>query len=287
MTDTVEARQQAIRAIMGGGILATDYDGCLSPLHDVAERAWRARGVLPALQELGAAPGVLTLVISGRPRRLTEDGKRGIEDFLRTDNVHDRDLATGSNRVGTEAPVGRFDIDGMGYTLGDAFPDIPITDAVDLDRPERIYLESKPEGIAVHTRTIAATRPEEAERVLTVAEQFYLNRGEEWEHPPHTTPGSNVLDIQVRPASKGRPIIYLRQKFPDRPITYVGDDITDIAAMLQLAEGDTAVVVGDRITQQLNEKGIAEGVNVLHLAEPAELAEFLTAAAAATAARSQ
>ncbi len=337
MADNANAREQAIRSIVSGGILATDYDGCLSPLYDISEEAWRSRGVLPAMQQLGAVPGVLVVAISGRPRRLTE-GKRGIENFLRTDRVHDRDSA-GSDVSGTEVPTARFAADGMGYTLEDGrrgaihiianhgadmdsgliqtgeeaalaeqlfapmgvadavirerliaelpialrdeFPNIETTEEVDLAQPERIYLEVKPEGVAVHTRTLAKTRSEEAARVLAFAEEFYRNRAQAWGHALHATPGSNVLDIQVRPASKGRPIIYLKRKFPSQPITYIGDDITDIAAMRQLTEGDTAIIVGNRITEELDKQGLAPGVNVLRLADPGELATFLGDAATA------
>ncbi len=337
MADSANARELAIRSIVSGGILATDYDGCSSPLHDIAEEAWRIRGVLPAMQELGTVPRGLVVVISGRPRRFTE-GKRGIEDFLRTNQVHERD-STGANILGTEVPTAHFDPDGMGYvlddgrrggihvianhgadmdpsliqteedevlagqlfapmsetdaeirerliaelptTLQDKFPDFPITQEVDPAQPERIYLEVKPEGVAVHTRTLAKTRPGEAAGVLAFTEEFYRNRAEAWGHELHATPGSNVLDIQVRPASKGRPIIYLKQKFPGQPITYIGDDITDIAAMRQLTEGDTAIIIGNRITEELDRQGLALGVNVLRLADPGELAAFLGDAAAA------
>jgi trehalose-6-phosphatase len=336
-----------IQTLAGGGIFASDYDGCASPLHDDAEAAWRIRGFLPAVQELGARPDGLVVMISGRPRRLTPDGKRGIEDFLSTSNVHDRDPITGGNVVGTEIPVGRFDDTGLGYTLDgrrgkvyvianhgadldpgliqtdqdkafaaklfapmseadsairerllaelpaylrERFPNLPLTEEVDLEQPDRIYLEAKSEGMAVHVRTLAEPREDDSaevaaarrqlgEQILQATQEFYLTKAAEWGHELHATPGSNVLDIQVRPASKGRPIIYLENKFPDRPIAYVGDDVTDLAAMRELRAGDTAIVVGDRIPEELERQGQplteTEGVNVLYLADPGELATFL------------
>ncbi|HEX3731647.1 MAG TPA: hypothetical protein VHU91_01790 [Mycobacteriales bacterium] len=328
--------------VTAGAIVATDYDGCLSPLHDNAEEAWRARRILEPLQRLGASRDHLVVAISGRPRRLTPDGKRGIEDFLRTENVYERDPRTGANVRDTELPVARFPGKDLGYELNgspgrihvianhgtdmdpalvtieedqaraaelfapmseedaairkgliadlptalrQALPDIPIT--FESGQPgKQIYLEVKPEGVAVHTRALGAASPADAEDALRVAREFYLARtSEQRDHPLHATAGSNVLDIMVRPASKGCPIAYLHEKFPGEPIVYIGDDITDLDAMAELRPGDIAVVVGDRLTEALRERGLPDGVDLLRLASPAEVATLLNSVATKSAAR--
>ncbi|HEX3731646.1 MAG TPA: hypothetical protein VHU91_01785 [Mycobacteriales bacterium] len=277
------------------------------------------------------------MVISGRPRRLTPEGKRGIEEFLKTENVHDYDPESGSNVAHVESPIATFDTEGLGYRLDDGrrgiiyaignhgadldpgliagqedaarvaglftpmspddresrdrlveelpgflqlmFPAIPVLHEIDPTRQGQIYLEIKPEGVAVHTRMLAATHPDTAAQVLATTEQFRLERSRGWGHELHAILGSNVLDIQVRPADKGRPVTYLHEAFPHLSIACVGDDITDLAAMAELRGGDIMVTVGDRLRSAIRERRLDDDVELLELRDPFELAELLTEAA--------
>ncbi|MGH3429135.1 MAG: hypothetical protein ACRDQZ_16470, partial [Mycobacteriales bacterium] len=155
------------------------------------------------------------------------------------------------------------------------FPAVPVLLEVDLATQDQAYLEVKPEGLAVHTRMLAATQPDTAAQVLAAAERFRLERSHAWAHELPATPGSNVLDIQVRPADKGRPIAYLRATRPDLPIACIGDDITDLAAMAELRGGDIAITVGDRLRSAVRDRRLDDDIELLELSGPFEVAELL------------
>lgn len=337
-----EIRQQTIQIIAGGGIVATDFDGCASEYHNDPEAAYPVRGFVSQLQALGAEPGMLVITISGRPPRLTELGKKGIEDFYRAGETHTKDPTTGELVTEFEDPIGTFtDTEGLEYMLPDgregrlavianhgkymdsglietaadealrdelfstmsgadrklymklerelpqaleaAFPDFPVTYAVDTEHPDRIYLERKPEGIAVHVRTLAQQHPEQAAEILGFADRFYRERSQAWGQELHATSGTQVLDIQVRKASKGDPIEYLKAKFPGRRKVVIGDDVTDMNAFAALEAGDVAIAVGDRLPSMLQAEPLPDGVEVLYLDSPTELVNFLRDAAASTA----
>lgn len=336
---TRDVRERIFDRMVNGGITASDYDGCLSPIFPVPAQAYRSPLVLPAFQALGAVPENVVLTVSGRPRK-TSGREPGIEDFFRTNKVHNVDTATGLIVPGVEEPFGQFDTEGLGYTLPDgrrglihviashgadlepglvetdtdralaatlfaemtpeqqklrervlnelpaalraAHPGFPVTYEVDQENPNQIYLEEKPEGVAVHTRTLSMGHPAEAERVRETASRFYTEKAKEWGIPLYATPGSEVLEIQVRPASKGAPIVYLHAKYPGQRITFIGDDLTDAAAMRKLQPGDATIIIGHRLIKVLEDAPLADGVDVLRLASPAEFAGLLHEAAGRT-----
>lgn len=215
-------------------IVASDFDGTLSPLVERPERARmlpRARQALEVLQE---APGVEVVILSGRS--LASLAETGVES--------DRWIISGSHGaelVGMEVTGDAGSVGASGGMFGDEERN---RIALITRRFERVFgrepgvmLEPKPFGIAVHTRQVADAA--HGEELLAAAAEMGAASG------MHMREGKMVREFATRTASKGDAINWIRSQLPQSPVLFLGDDVTDEDVFKVLRPDDLGIKVGE------------------------------------------
>lgn len=243
MTDLSEA----LAAIARTDILlvALDFDGTLAPLVDDpadARALPRAQDAVLALLEV---PRTRVALISGRamgslmqvsqlPEAVLLSGSHGVE--LRLDAEVIVDLSAdelrrrGRLKSALEAVAARHD---------------------------RVWVEEKPAGFAMHTRLASAATADAAVRDARDAVTGIDGIT--------SRPGSNVLEFSVRRTTKGDAVQRLREHSGATAVFFAGDDVTDEDAFAALGPGDLGLKCGDGSTAAaFSVAGAAEVAEVLH-----------------------
>lgn len=218
---TADALADLIRPYLADGLLAFDVDGVLAPLVDHADDAGLQPGVHEALSVL--ADTATVAILSGRaleslerlfafPARLHVIGSHGLE--LR----------------GADEPT--LDDDEQ-YTFGqlEIIGSRGVTAA-----GEGAWLEYKPASVVLHTREADSTRAAPAVDAVTNLARMIDGA--------QVKPGSDVVELLARTASKGDALLALAGRLGRSPITYFGDDVTDEDAFRMMADSDISVRVG-------------------------------------------
>jgi trehalose 6-phosphate phosphatase len=203
-------------------LLASDYDGVLSPLVGDPSAAVPGPGVAEALMRLAAVDGVTVALVSGR----------GVDDLKQTSGLSGPYRWVGSHGAEFDGPLtGR---------LADRRDTL-----AELLRPlvagtVGALLEVKPASVAVHVRQVqdrdaAAGLLAEVERRVD----------------PSLTmkPGKEVLEVAVTDADKGTALRRLRDELGAAATVYLGDDVTDEDGFRALGPEDVTVKVGDGPTE--------------------------------------
>ena len=203
-------------------LVATDYDGTIAHLVDRPTRAFPLDANVDAMRALAALPSTDSAVISGRslrdlaamsrlPREVhlvgSHGGEFGIDDFDDIDPDADRRL--------TELRAQLLE-------LRRAHPDVVI--------------ELKPLGAAVHLRGRPA---DQREAVSAWVRDTSARLGIE------PVEGRDVFDLTVIPGSKGHALTALRERLGASAVLYIGDDVSDEAAIATLRDGDLGLRVGE------------------------------------------
>jgi trehalose 6-phosphate phosphatase len=227
---------EAIVADPAGAVIASDFDGTLSPLVEDPSMSRAADGALDALARLARSVGQVAIV-TGRPAlvatelsgvtghpglgRLVVLGHYGLERWeASTGAVTSDPVPPGVEVAREKLPAVLQDVD-----LGDAF------------------VEDKGSSLAVHTRRLP--NPESALEVLRqplteLAESAGLR----------LEPGNLVLELRPPGIDKGVALRRLIESSGARSVLYAGDDLGDLAAFEALdtlrADGLHAVLVAAR-----------------------------------------
>lgn len=216
---------EAMRAVMrepGRTLLATDFDGVLSPIVDDPQTATALPAAITALGRAAQCLGQVA-VITGRPARQAVelgglDRARGLDELivLGQYGVERWDAATGEYQVPPE-PRAIADVEA-------ALPTV----LAQAGHPQA-RIEHKGRALAVHTRTLDdADAAFEALRgpVTALAD----------EHGLKVEPGKLVLEIRPSGTDKGDALKALAADARARTVIYAGDDLGDIPAFEAVRE---------------------------------------------------
>ncbi len=262
---------EAIVADPAGAVIASDFDGTLSPLVEDPSRSRAEDGALDALARLARSVGQVAIV-TGRPALVATElsgvsGHAGLEQLVVLGHygLERWEAATGavtSDPVPAGVAVAREQLPSVLAAAGFA-------DA---------FVEDKESSLAVHTRRLAD--PAGALEALRgplgqLAGSVELR----------LEPGNLVLELRPPGIDKGVAIRRLIESTGARSVLYAGDDLGDLAAFRALhdARGDGlfAVLVAARSS------GAAELVDAADIVvdDPAGVVTVLTALSDAIAAR--
>ena len=207
-------------------LVALDFDGTLAPEVDDPEKARALPEARVAVLRLLAMPHTRVALVSGRAMRSLEQvtdlpdtallvGSHGIE--IRLDVAGD---SLGLN----DAEQAKVDV--LNVVLGE------VADSVD-----RVWLEPKPAGFALHTRLASAHHSRVAHLVArseVAAELTGVTVRE----------GKDVLEFSVRSTTKGEAVEHLRRYTCADAVFYAGDDVTDEDAFAALNSHDLGLKSG-------------------------------------------
>ncbi|MFG1910612.1 trehalose-phosphatase [Kribbella sp. NPDC048928] len=270
-TDAGHEGWNAIVSDPASAVIASDFDGVLSPLVEDPARSRPVDGALDALARLAASVNQVAIVtgrpaliatelsgVSGHPRlgRLVVLGHYGLERW---------DAATGkvtSAAVPEGVATARDRLPGLLQEAG-------VPDA---------FVEDKDSSLAVHTR-----------RLEDPAGAFALLRGpltalaEETEL--RLEPGNLVLELRPPGIDKGVAISSLLESTGARSILYAGDDLGDLAAFRAIqAQRDAGLAAVLLATRSSNATELIDAADVV-VDDPSGVVTVLTALSDAIAAR--
>ncbi|SDC82297.1 trehalose 6-phosphatase [Sanguibacter gelidistatuariae] len=217
-------------------LVASDFDGVLSPLVDDPSASRMTPTAAAALTRLAEVP----------------------DDRLRLALVSGRTLdSLGALAL---APPGTVLVGSHGAERGEMLPTAPgiartpfELSAREADLLARVtsglaeiasgvegaWVEHKPSAAVLHTRLAA---PADGERAAEAGHSLGTELG------AHTMRGQDVVEIAVVAASKGQALTVLRLELAAAAVFYMGDDVTDERAFEVLGPGDLTVKVGPAAT---------------------------------------
>jgi trehalose 6-phosphate phosphatase len=202
-------------------LVASDYDGVLSPLVGDPSAAVPEPGAGDALARLAAVPGVTVAIVSGR----------GVADLQTVSGFSGPFRWVGSHGEEFDGPLA-----GELADRRDALARLlePLVGAVPGAR-----LEIKPASVAVHVRQVPDRAAAAAllEQARTMVDSSLTLK-----------PGKEVLEIAVTDADKGRALQRLVADLGAAAAMYLGDDLTDEDAFRALGPDAVTVKIGDGAT---------------------------------------
>jgi trehalose-phosphatase len=204
-------------------LVASDYDGTISPIVDDPREARPHGEAIIALRNLSRLPQTHVAVISGRSLQDLHERVSFPED------VH----LVGSH--GSEFDLGFTEQLGerqlrLREVLRDRLGDIA-------EAHPGFFVEEKPGSLAFHYRLapddLAAQALEEIEHDIVPMEDVHARRGKK------------VIELAVIETSKGSALEAIRRRVGASAAIYLGDDRTDEDAFARLAGPDVGVKVGE------------------------------------------
>ncbi len=213
---------ELIRPHLSTGLIAFDVDGVLAPLVDHADDSRLSPDVHELLSTLASQATVG--IVSGRaieslerlfdfPAELHVFGSHGLEERGR--------------------PAPPLDDDEQ-YTFEQL--EIIATRGVEA-AGDGAWLEYKPASVVLHVREADADRAAPAVEAVTNLARMIDGA--------QVTPGSGVVELLARTASKGEALLTLAARLDCAPVVYLGDDVTDEDAFAAMGAADISVRVGD------------------------------------------
>jgi trehalose-phosphatase len=227
-------------------LIGLDIDGVLAPLVDHADNARLLDGVADVLTRLLTADHVTVAAVSGRA--VSSMRTFGLPAAVRLVGSHGMEQDGHPFEPLNSAERARLD------------QLIELADAAANTGGDGAWVEHKQASVAVHIR--------EADKALGTAALAALAIAIQGVDGASAKPGSNVLELFTRHASKGSAVERLRNESRARTVMFVGDDLTDEEAFAALNEADISIKVGPAPT-------IAQ----FRLATPEHVLEFLSALA--------
>ncbi|SDF67437.1 trehalose 6-phosphatase [Blastococcus fimeti] len=199
-------------------LVASDYDGVLSPLADVPSEAGPEPGAAEVLLRLAAVPGVTVALVSGR----------GAADLRATSGFTGQLRWIGSHGAEFDGPL-TDELAGRRDALAARLE--PLVAGTPGAR-----LEVKPASVAVHVRQVP-------DRSAAVA--LLEAAGAQADSSLTKKPGKDVLELAVTDADKGSAVRRLADELGARGVLFLGDDLTDEDAFRALGAEDVTVKVGE------------------------------------------
>lgn len=204
-------------------LVASDFDGTLSPLVDDPLAAAPQYGAMQAIAATAALEGVDVVIVSGRSVEVLTD-LTGAPPGVRLIGTH------GAQQEGEPLPDGiRTTVVSMTRAL-----------AAVADEYDGAILEPKPVGAALHYRN-AADRAGAAEAAIRVGERFETR----------VLKGKEVVELVVGEGNKGTAIAAVRSELGADAVVFFGDDVTDEDVFRIMGPDDVSVKVGPGDTQAL------------------------------------
>jgi trehalose 6-phosphate phosphatase len=199
-------------------LLASDYDGVLSPLVDDPAAAGPEPGVAEALARLAEADAVTVALVSGR----------GVADLQQTSGFTGPYRWVGSHGAEFDGPLTGDLADRRDRLAERLEPVVAATDGA--------WLEVKPASVAVHVRKVEdrVAAAEVLERTRAAADSSLTMK-----------PGKDVLELAVTDADKGSAVRRLVAELGAVGVAYFGDDVTDEDAFRALGPDALTVKVGE------------------------------------------
>ncbi|WP_082514980.1 trehalose-phosphatase [Yonghaparkia sp. Root332] len=209
-------------------LIALDFDGTLAPLVDDPDDSRALPAARTALDALGALPGTIVALVSGR----------SLESLARVAEAPDDQPLVGSHGLEVR------------FAAADARPAVDDADAARVaalrSRLEPLvaavpgaWIEPKPAGLAVHSRRVddpdAVGALVEAVHAEAVAVDDALT----------VRDGRDVVEFAVRDATKGDGLRALVERFAPDAVLFAGDDVTDEDALAVLGPRDLGIKVGE------------------------------------------
>lgn len=210
-----------IESALGTALVAFDVDGVLAPLVDHAEDSELLSGTIDRLTALADRTEVA--IISGR----------ALESLERLFSFPAPLWVIGSHGLEERGSIAVPLDDDEQYT----FDQLEIIATRGVNAAGRgAWLEYKPASVVLHTREAA---PELAgPAVEAVSNLARMIDGAQ------VKPGSEVVELLARTASKGEALLELARRLDRAPVVYFGDDVTDEDAFRVMATDDISVRVG-------------------------------------------
>lgn len=202
-------------------LVASDYDGVLSPLADVPSEAGPEPGAAEVLLRLAAVPGVTVALVSGR----------GVADLQATSGFTGQLRWVGSHGAEFDGPLSA-ELAGRRDALAARLR--PLVAGTPGAR-----LEVKPASVAVHVRQVPDRSA--AAALLEAA-------GAQADSSLTQKPGKDVLELAVTDADKGTAVRRLADELGAAGILFLGDDVTDEDAFRILGRDDVTVKIGEGTT---------------------------------------
>ncbi|MFW0794088.1 trehalose-phosphatase [Gordonia sp. CPCC 205515] len=204
-------------------LVASDYDGCISPIVSRPEDAVPNPASITAIEELGGLRDTAVAVVSGR------------------------ELAVLSELSGLTPPVTLVGSHGSEFDTGFVIEITPERQAllnriidelrsIAADYPGAM-VETKPASTTLHVRNVTGDAEAALERVRSGPASW---SGVE------VTEGKSIIELAVIDTSKGHALDILRDRTDSGAVIYLGDDVTDEKAFAHLRpeSGDVGIKVG-------------------------------------------
>jgi trehalose-phosphatase len=208
-------------------LVASDFDGTLSPIAPQPSLARPEREAIVALHALAATPQTHAAVISGRALR----------DLAALSGLSEEVFLVGSH--GSE-----FDPDfaqHMDPKLVDRREQIRAAMAGIAGGDPGFLIEVKPASVAFHYRLADPGRAEQAVEAIL--------RGPAQAPGVHVKPGKKVIELSVVPTDKGTALREIRHRVGATAALVIGDDESDEDAFATLCGPDVGVKIGDGPTR--------------------------------------
>jgi trehalose 6-phosphate phosphatase len=252
-------------------VIATDFDGTLSPLVEDPSMSRAADGALDALARLARSVGQVAIV-TGRPALVATE-LSGV---------------TGHPGLGRLVVLGHYGLERWEASTGAVTSD-PVPPGVEVAREKLpalladvgladAFVEDKGSSLAVHTRRLPNPLP-----ALEVLRQPLTDLAES--AGLRLEPGNLVLELRPPGIDKGVALRRLIESTGARSVLYAGDDLGDLAAFEALntlrSEGLHAVLVAARSS---GANALTDAADIV-VDDPSGVVTVLTALADAIATR--
>jgi trehalose 6-phosphate phosphatase len=207
-------------------LVALDFDGTLAPVVDDPARARPVPEAQDAVLRLAGLPGVRVALVSGR----------SLSSLVEVAGVPDDVLLVGSHGIELrlDEPGDPVALDAAELARVEALRAVleGVADGID-----RVWVEPKPAGFALHTRLASEEDSRRAhlvamEQTRAELEGLTVRRGK------------NVLEFAVRSTTKGEALEHLRRYTRADRVLYAGDDVTDEDAFAALLPDDIGIKSG-------------------------------------------
>lgn len=211
-------------------LVASDFDGVLSPLVDDPSASRMTGAAAAALARLAEVPAdrLRLALVSGR----TLESLGALADpppgtVLVGSHGAERGEASVSDVARVPLELSAQEADLLDRARAGLAEIAAATDGA--------WVEHKPSAAVLHTRLAADA---EGEQAAGAAHALGTTLG------AHTMRGKDVVEIAVVAVSKGQALTVLRRELAAAAVFYMGDDVTDERAFETLGPGDLTVKVG-------------------------------------------
>lgn len=204
-------------------LVASDYDGCISPLVSRPEDAVPNPASIAALTALADLDDTVVAVVSGRERAVLA-GLSGLTAPVTLVGSHGSEFDTGF--VNEVTPERQALLERIISELRSIAVDYPGS-----------MVETKPASSTLHVRNVTGDAEDALDRVRSGPASW---PGVE------VTEGKSIIELAVIDTSKGNALDILRDRTGAVAAIYLGDDVTDEKAFdhLRPDSGDVGIKVG-------------------------------------------